>query len=91
MNGINGSYRMLVVTREDQNVRAWVKIVQAMINDILVLNKNLVVIKLIGDVEDCTYNIFEVLYRYFDHCAQGSSIFCIWLNSNPAAWLFKKA
>ena len=92
MNGINGSNRMLVVTRGGQNVCAWVKLAQAMIKDLLVLNKNPAVIKLIGDVgEDCAYNLFEVLSRYFDHCVEGSSIVCVWLNSSPATWLSEKA
>ena len=63
-----------------------------MLKDLLALNKNLAVVKLIGDVgEDCAYNLFEVLYRYFDHCVEGGEVFCLWLKSNPATWLFKKA
>ena len=77
---------------EDQNVRAWVKIVQAMITDLLELNHNLSIIKVVGDVgEEGSYNVFEILYRYFEHFVEGDSVFGIWLKSNPATWLFKKA
>ena len=72
MHGINGSNRMLVVTPEDQNVRAWVKIVQAMITGLLELNRNLSIVKVIGDVgEEGSYNVFEVLYRYFEYLVEG--------------------
>ena len=37
MYGINGSNRMLVVTSEDHTTRAWVKIAQAMIKDLVEL------------------------------------------------------
>ena len=60
MRGINGSNRMLVVTPEDQNVRVWVKIVQAMITDLLELNHNLSIIKVVGDVgEEGSYNVLR--------------------------------
>ena len=104
MYGINGSNRMLVVTREDQNVRAWVKLVQAMIADLLELNRNPAVMRAIGDIgEGGAYNVSEVLYHYLDHCVSGdvpretvggtheSSIFGIWLKRNLVEWLFKKA
>ena len=68
MYGINGSNRMLVVTPEDQNVRAWVKIVQAMIADLLELNHDPSIVKVIGDVgEEGSYNVFEVLYLSLIH------------------------
>ena len=59
-HGINGSNRMLVVTPEDQNVRAWVKIVQAMITDLLELNHDPSIVKVIGDVgEEGSYNVLK--------------------------------
>ena len=92
MYGINGSNRMLVVTPEDQNVRAWVKIVQAMIADLLELNHDPSIVKVIGDVgEEGSYNVFEVLYRYFEYCVEGNPVFGIWLKSNPATWLFMQS
>ena len=50
-----------------------------MIKNLLVLNKNLVVIKLIEDVEDGTDHIFEVVYRYFEYFVKGDPVFGVWL------------
>ena len=59
-HGINGSNRMLVVAPEDQHVRAWVKIVQAMITDLLELNHDPSLVKVIGDAgEEGSYNVLK--------------------------------
>ena len=59
---------MLAVTREDQNVRVWVKLVQAMIKVLLELNHKPAAVMVVGDVgEEGSYNVFEILYRYLDH------------------------
>ena len=60
MYGINGSNMMLVVTSEDHNTRAWVKIVQALIKDLLELNHNPAVMRAIGDIgEEGAYNVLR--------------------------------
>ena len=60
MYGINGSNRMLVVTSEDHNTRAWVNVAQAMIKYLLELNHNPAVMRAIGDIgEEGTYNFLR--------------------------------
>ena len=60
-----------------------------MITDLLELNHNPSIVKVIGDVgEEGSYNVFEVLYRYFEYFVEGDPVFGIRLKSNPATWLF---